>query len=356
MKVWFDICEPKTVVMLRPLYEKLAIEHDILVTARNFDATYFLLDNWGIPYIKVGAHGGNTHLGKLEAYANRLSELIRVVKDEEISCLFALASPEALRICFGLQIPNITFNDEPRSVGVAKLSFPFVDHLIIPDSIPLEWFTKLGCDVSKIHPFHGIDEVAWLQHFEPDPKTLQPLGVEPDKYIIARTEASTAQYHMNRMAEHETLLIEILPALFEKTDDRKIIAHVRNQAQYDHLSKVFGSEIASGQVILRQNINNLAQVLYHAALVVTGGGTMVRESALLGVPSVEFIPSETYPQEQFLIDNGFPLIHERETPKIIAACEKYLDGQYKKDTRESVKKLDNPLDVAYNIFQENYAD
>ncbi|MHA1731050.1 MAG: DUF354 domain-containing protein [Promethearchaeota archaeon] len=350
--IWFDVCEPKTVVMLRGLYDRLAKYDEIVVTARDFDSTFFLLDSWGIPYEKVGAHGGNTLLGKLEAYSDRLSGLVEFVKGKDVNYLFCLASPEALRVSFGLQIPNVVFNDEPRSVGVAKLSFPFVDDLIVPDCIPLEWFTGLGCEADKIHPFHGIDEVAWLSSFQPDPAPLDPLGVAPGEYIVARSEASTAQYHMGRIEAHETLLVDIIPPLLENHPGKKVLAHVRNRAQFDYLVDEFRGEIAEGRVVLRQNVDNLQQVLYHAALVITGGGTMVRESALLGVPSVEFLYSETYPQEQFLIDNGFPLKHERAIPAILDACEEFLAGGGRVDTREKVRNLENPLDVAENIYLE----
>lgn len=353
-KIWFDVCEPKTVVMLKALYEDLVERYEMLVTARDFDATYFLMDEWGIPYHKVGRHGGNTLAGKMRSYTERLAQLLDLVEGERIKCLFCLASPEALRLCFGLQIPNMVFNDEPRSVGVAKLSFPFADHLVVPECIPREWFTRLGAREGALHTFHGIDEVAWLQDFHPDPAPLAPLGVEPDQFIVARTEASTAQYLMTEMEEHESLLTEILPPILKSHPEQKLVVLARNAPQYQHLGQVFAAEVTAGRVQVHRHLDNLAHVMYHASLVITGGGTMVRESALLGVPSVEFFPFDTYPQEQFLIDNGFPLRHVKKPRAVVEACTEYLAGECKQDTTEQRRQLDNPVTVAREIFHATY--
>ena len=51
MKIWLDFCEPKSITMLRPLYEELIKDYEVFVTARDFDSTHFLLQKWGIPYI-----------------------------------------------------------------------------------------------------------------------------------------------------------------------------------------------------------------------------------------------------------------------------------------------------------------
>ena len=168
MKVWLDFCEPKSVTMLRPLYEKLSENHEVFITARDFDSTFYLLDQWGIDYIPVGKYGGASFIGKLKAYSDRLSELIDIINEKKPGFLFCITSPEALRISFGLQIPNIMFNDEPRSYGPCKTTFPFVDQIIVPKCIPIEWYLEYGLKKEKIIRFNGIDEVGWLSNFKPN--------------------------------------------------------------------------------------------------------------------------------------------------------------------------------------------
>jgi predicted glycosyltransferase len=79
---------------------------------------------------------------------------------------------------------------------------------------------------------------------------------------------------------------------------------------------------------------------------------MVRESALLGVPSIEFIPTETYPQEQFLIDNGFPLVHVKTTEEIVKSSENYVKNFKRQSTWEKIESLENPIKIGLDLFKK----
>jgi len=351
MKIWLDYCEPKSVTMLRPLYEKLIRAHEVFITARDFDSTRYLLDKWGINYIPVGKYGGNSLSGKLKAYSDRLVKLIKIVNKQKPDFLFCITSPEAMRISFGLQIPNIMFNDEPRSYGPCTTTFPYVNQVIVPRCIPIQWFLNYGLNEKKIVRFNGIDEVGWLLNFNPEKDVLKPLNLTPGEYIVCRTEPTKAGYLTNKMAPHETQLTEIIPELLNSTQ-LKFLILTRNDEQYHYLKQIFEDDIRKDKVNIYQGLENLAHVMYFAKLVITGGGTMVRESALLGIPSIEFFPLDTYPQEQFLIDKGFPLIHEKENKAVIAAAFKYIEGDFKIDTREKISDLENPIEIAVNEFRK----
>jgi predicted glycosyltransferase len=359
MKIWLDFCEPKSITMLRPLYNRLVNNHSIFITARDFDATYTLLDEWGVPYYKVGTYGGADLLSKLRAYSDRLTELINIVAKEKPDFLFCITSPEAIRVAFGLQLPHIMFNDEPRSYGCSSLTLPFIKIAIVPKPIPLEWYLNYGVPEAKLIRFHGIDEVAWLnrQDFKPNLKYSKELGLIPDQYFVLRTEATQSYAHLkDRLQPHETLLIEILPKLIDlcKKLNRpmRFLIIPRYQEQFDYLAKIFASEITSGVIILKKSVAHLADIMYHAAMVISGGGTMVRESALLGIPSIEFIATDTYPQEQFLMDNGFPLVHVKTTAKIIAAVQKFLTSGAKHTTWDKIDALENPITIGLNEFKK----
>ncbi len=360
MKVWFDLCEPKAVIMLKPLYRKLISDHQILITARDFDATYALMDAWGVPYLKVGSHGGSDLIGKLKSYSDRLQALITIVEKEQPNFLFGLTSPEGARIAYGLNIPHIMFNDEPRSEGVCKLSLPLLKNLIVPKPIPLEWFLQYGITADKIIRFHGIDEVGWLNRhdFKPKPAFAEKLGLTPEHYIVCRTEATQSYAHLaGRLQPHETKLTQIIPKLLEyfRAHDMeyKFLVLPRYPEQFTHLAKEFAEEIGNQSIILKQSINHLADVMYYSAVVLSGGGTMVRESGLLGIPSIEFIQtSRTYPQEQFLIDNGFPLVHVDDVESVIQQTIVFIEKNVKVPTWDEVDALDNPVSIAYNRFLE----
>jgi uncharacterized protein len=359
MKIWLDFCEPKSITMLRPLYNRLTAEHDVFITARDFDATYSLLDDWGVPYLKVGHHGGKNLNEKLHSYIDRLNSLLPIIEREKPDFLFCITSPEAIRIAFGLGIPHIMFYDEPRSVGCSKLTLSMVEHLVVPGPIPYEWYGSYGIAEDKVVRFNGIDEVAWLNRkdFHPNTSYNRALGLEEKKYIVCRTEATQSYSHLdNWLGDDETLLLKIIPALHNRLKqekiDMKFFILPRYQEQFDVLLSTFEQEIADGTIILKKSIANLADIMYYSAMVLSGGGTMVRESGLLGIPSIEFIPSKTYPQEQFLIDNNFPLLHVQTVEEVVEKSLEFLKKGPSKNTWDRIDDLDNPITIALDMFEK----
>lgn len=352
MKIWLDFCEPKSVTMLRPLYEKMIEDHEVFITARDFDSTFYLLNKWGIDYTWVGSYGGGTLIGKLKAYSKRLSHLIDIIDSKKPEFLFCITSPEAMRISFGLQIPNIMFNDEPRSFGPCSTTLPYINQVIVPKCIPIEWYLDYGVKEEKIIRFDGIDEVGWLTDFKPNEEIIKNLNLSKDNYVVCRTEPTKAGYLVDKMKPYETQLAEIVPNLLQEKKSVKFLIITRNKEQFKYLNKEFKDDIKKDSVRVYEGLEDLSQIMYFAKMVLTGGGTMVRESALLGVPSIEFFPLETYPQEQFLIDNGFPLKHVHDAKDSVNQALEYLEGNYRKDTFQKIKELENPLEIGINEFKK----
>lgn len=351
MKIWLDFCEPKSVTMLRPLYERLSNYHNVFITSRDFDSTLYLLERWGVKHTLVGKYGGASLMGKLKSYSNRLSELIPIIEKEKPEFLFCITSPEALRISFGLQIPNIMFNDEPRSFGPCTTTFPYVDQIIVPDCIPIEWYLNYGLRKEKIIRFNGIDEVGWLRSFKPDKNIVNGLNLEADRYIVCRTEPTKAGYLLDKMKPNETQLVKIIPKLIELAQEFKFLILTRNDEQFNYLKKLFSIEIKKDIIRIYKGLDQLAHIMFFSKLVISGGGTMVRESALLGVPSIEFFPLETYPQEQFLIENNFPLTHSHKIQDTIKQAITFIEGDYKVNTFSKIKELENPIEIALKQFK-----
>ena len=80
------------------------------------------------------------------------------------------------------------FNDEPRSYGPCSTTFPYVNQIIVPQCIPIEWYLDYGLKEERIIRFNGIDEVGWLSDFKPNREIIKSHGLNPESYIIRRTE------------------------------------------------------------------------------------------------------------------------------------------------------------------------
>ena len=358
-RIWFDIEEPKTAVMFKSLFKMFQDERaELLITARDYDSTIQILDDFNINFKQVGKHGGERLEDKLQTYVERLKDLLPIVKDFLPDFFVTFSSVEGTRIAYGLRIPSIGFNDEPRNEPVCKLIFPFLNNIITPQCVPIEWYINLYADPKKIIRYNGIDELGWLLDYSPNPQILEDFNLEKGKYVILRTEPSFASYFIDKLKPEETLISEIFPFIYKEFPNHKYFLLVRTNKQQKFLQSQLKSYINDENVVITRYLPNIPDFCFYGALIISGGGTIVRESSLLNVPSIEFFPGETAPQEHFLIDNNFPIEHIRDKKKVInKAIEILAQGpstnRFNLSFKEKLSQYDNPNKICFDTVKKS---
>jgi len=362
-KIWIDVEQPKTAIMFHSLIKRFENENsDLLITARDYDSTYQILDDDDISYKKIGKHGGEKLVDKLETYINRLKALFPIVKKFSPEYFVTFLSIEGTRIAYGLQIPSIGINDEPRNEPVCKLFHPFIENIITPECIPIEWYTRLHADPDKIIRYNGLDEIAWISEYSPNPEILEKLDVKRGKFLIIRTEPSYASYFIDKLKPDETNISKFFPPIFKKFPNHKYFLLVRSKKQEQFLLKKLKIFSKEKNVIITQYLPNIVDLCFYGALIISGGGTIVRESSLLNVPSIEFFPGESAPQEKFLIEKGFPLEHIRDSTKLIERTLNILDQGPTQDRfkissfKEKINQFENPNEICFNYVKNKLKD
>lgn len=357
-RIWIDIEQPKTAIMFKSLIEKFENEGiELFITARDYDSTYPILDDFGVKYKKIGRHGGDKLIGKLETYITRLKQLFPLIIKFSPDYFVTFLSIEGTRIAYGLQIPSIGFNDEPRNQPVCKLIHPFIGNLITPDCIPKEWYINLYADPEKIIRYNGVDEIAWLSKFVPNPKILERFDLEKGKYLIIRTEPTHASYLIDKVRAEETMIGEFFPSIFKEFPNYKYFLLVRSKKQEQFLLKRLKDFSKEKNVIITQYLPNLVDLCFYGALIISGGGTIVRESSLLNIPSIEFFPGESAPQEKYLMKNGFPLEHLREPNQLVDRTINILNQGPSPDRfkissfKEKLSQFDNPIEICFEYVK-----
>ncbi|UYP47329.1 hypothetical protein NEF87_003614 [Candidatus Lokiarchaeum ossiferum] len=357
-KIWIDVEEPKTGIMFKSLFQKfLDAGAELLITARDFDSTHKIMDDVGIKYIKVGKHGGADIQEKLKTYIDRLADLFPIITKENPDFLVTFGSVEGTRIAYGLQIPSIGFSDEPRSVHVSKLYFPYIGMLITPDCIPIEQYNALHATNDRIIRYNGIDEVAWLRHYQPNPDILNKFNVEPGKFVLMRSEPTFACYFVDKLQPDETFIAKYFPKMFKACPDQTYFLLVRTEGQERWLKEQLKEYLPNEKIRITRYLPNIVDLCFYASIVVSGGGTIVRESAMLNVPSIEYFPGESAPQEIWLIENGFPMEHLRETDQIISRCIELIQKGPGKDRftdafKKRIMDFEDPNQICYNYVVE----
>ncbi len=359
-RIWIDIEQPKTAIMFKSLLNMFENEGaKILTTARNYDSTYQILDDSDIRYKKIGMHGGEKLENKLGTYIDRLKSLFPIIKRFSPDYFVTFLSVEGTRIAYGLKIPSIAMNDEPRNEPVCKLIHPFIGNIITPECIPLELYVNLYADLEKIIRYNGLDEIAWISEYTPNPGILERFDLKKGEYVIIRTEPTHASYLIHKTRPEETQIKTFLPPIFKEFPNHKFFLLVRSKLQENYLSKGLKTLNNENNIVITQYLPNLVDLCFYGALVISGGGTIVRESSLLNVPSIEFFPGESAPQDKFLITNGFPLEHLRDSNQIVNKTISILNqgptpDRYKTSSfKEKIDKFDNPNEVCFKHVKRN---
>jgi predicted glycosyltransferase len=129
--------------------------------------------------------------------------------------------------------------------------------------------------------YRGIKEDVYVPFFRPDPKILNELNVsEEDLVVTVRPPATEAHYHN---PESEKIFDELISWILSKPDT-KIVLLPRNQNQNGLLRRRYRSWLENGRIVIPKQAVNGLNLLYFSDVVVSGGGTMNREAAALGIP------------------------------------------------------------------------
>ena len=300
-KVWIDLTNSPHVLFFRPIIRRLGEAGvETHVTARDFAQTLGLLELYGIPHTAIGRHGGAGIGGKVLGLARRSSALIRYGRGKGFTRAVSHGSNDLAGAAKVLRIHSTVIHDFEGATGMHKINFRLADAVMVPAVIPFERLAALGLDRSRYRPYDGIKEQVTLADFSPDPGVVAELGLDAGRPIVVlRPPATMSLYH--RGIEN-TLFDDVLAHL--RTTDAQIVLLPRTPEQAASFRD------ASGITIPAKPVDG-PSLVWAADLVVSAGGTMNREAALLGVPTWTTFAGELGGVDRMLIETGRMRILER---------------------------------------------
>lgn len=338
--MWLDVLTPKQAYLASCIAEHAKkLGHKVMVTARDFDFTLGVLERNRVPAMVVGRYGGGTLLGKLTADVDREAKLADIVAKERPDVLICYPSPAAVRVAFGLGVRILVISDSPHSGYASRLTIPLADVLVHSAFIPSDKFRAYVLNrFTRIVTYKGVDEVAWIRGLKPSPSVLEELELEPFNYVVVRPEESMAAYYRWKGMRLAKLAADICSKV-------KVVFLPRYGSQADELlmlSKCDRSRLA----ILQPPGTHGPSLEYYAAAVVTGGGTMAREAALLGVPGLNLFP-EPLDVDEALRRLGFPLYHVPNLRDALVLLNKIIKDpeEWRVDTSDVLQMLESPVEV-----------
>jgi uncharacterized protein len=303
-KIWIDLDNSPHVPFFAPIIDELEKSgHSVLVTARDCFQVRELADLLHLNYRLVGRHYGKNTILKLTGLCWRALQLIPEMLRFKPQLALSHGSRSQLVVANLLRIPSVTVADY-EFAKIWMLVRP--TWVITPEIIPSE---KVHCSKNRILKYPGIKEDVYVPRFKPDSSILSSLGVEAstDLIVVIRPPATEAHYHR---PESDELFTAVLNFLGRKPQVKMILLP-RNEHQASDIRSRWAGLFASSQLRIPAKVTDGLNLIWHSDLVISGGGTMNREAAALGVPVYSIFRGEIGAVDRYLASTGRLALIER---------------------------------------------
>ena len=274
--IWVDLENSPHVPFFVPIIDELSNRgYSVLLTGRDCFQVRELADLYHLNCRLVGRHSGKSNLRKMAGLCGRALQLAAQMRKEKVNLAVSHGSRSQLIACGLLRVPCIFLRDYEFS---RPLPFLRPSWLICPEMIPSD---GLQCDARRVLKYPGIKEDVYAQAFVPDAKIRSELGLtENDTVAVLRPPASEAHYH-NREAD---VLFDAAIQLLSASRGVKLVLLPRDQKQASEFTLRWRGLFAEGRISIPPRVVDGLNLIWHSDLVISGGGTMNREAAALGVP------------------------------------------------------------------------
>ena len=335
MKIWFDISNSPHINMFYDLIRELESEgHEIIVTSRPLANTVALLNQKKIRHTTIGQHYGKNMLKKIFGYPIRVFQLWQYLSKLKPDLAVSQSSFHSPMVAKLMGIPSIYTNDNEHALG-NLLCFLTATRILIPENMPIPSFFRDSLLYKKFIRYPGIKEgiYLWIKAaaIASDRKQRTPSSsIE----IFIRPEPLTAQYYNGK----QNFLDEIIAEL---QDTCMVTVLARDKTQFIHYSQKRFNHIHLPETPL-----SFDQIATSCTLFIGAGGSMTRELALIGVPTISVYQSDLLDVDEILISRGL-MIHD---PKLTA--EKVYDYLKNIQNTHASSELMDIGKSAYQLFKK----
>ena len=296
--IWFDLTNVPHVNFLLPIIRKYEEDFEMVFTVRDFAETKSLFEKRiGKPYIEGGQHQGGNKLKKLWGLFQRIIKFYKEVPAFDIK--ISVGGDSSSPVAWSKGKLSVTFDDNETSPN--WMYAPFTDLAFWPKLIDAERLRKQFFR-KNIYQYNGYKEDFYLADYQPDATFVEKLPFE--HYVVVRPENIKASYVEGR----QSIVPELLKALDAQGYNILFLPRYESDRDYAHgINNIF---------IPKEAVNGL-DACYYADAILTGAGTMAREAACLGVPSVSFFAgAHLLAVDQSLVDAG-KMFYSRDVQQIM---------------------------------------
>jgi predicted glycosyltransferase len=324
--IWVDLANAPHVAFFVPVVAELHRQgHRVIATLRDFNQTVELAELNGLSGEVIGKHGGSSSLGKLGNLIGRSLRLVSYAASAKPDVAVSHNSYThtiAGRLVGARVVTIMDYEGQPAN----HIAFRVAHRVVVPAAFPEADLRRFGATERKVRRYDGFKEQVYLSDFRPLEAFFDqlrracslPLGWNPDDTVLVtvRTPATMAAYHHFTNTLFEKLLRR-LAALPNVT----VVLLPRDAVQREYYGKAFPGFLVPSAPLSGNDL------VYHSDLVVSAGGTMNREAAVLGTPVSTIFAGRLPAVDQSLINLGRLTSLETEADVEKLRVEKKLCGQ-----------------------------
>jgi predicted glycosyltransferase len=314
MRIWIDLTNSPHINFFKPFVKKWKDEgHEVTITARNLANTIELINQNGWEYYEIGGHAGKNKVRKLLYFPKRVISLYIFLKRNKPEIGISHSSFYSPIVCKLLNIPSIYLNDNEHAKG-NYLAFKFATLNMLPEFLAakakqLKWLEKYNIEF-----YTGIKEGIYLSQIECilEKKIHDKVKTK----IFIRLEPWSAEYYRGN-SDFMDLIVQKLNMKYE------VVILPRSGEQTEHFKK---NKFKGVQVSLKPM--KLEDILKECIVFIGAGGSMTRELAFLGVPTLSVYQGDLLSVDKHLINCG--IMRHTHSPKI-EDIENLIKKQYLKN-------------------------
>lgn len=295
MRVWIDLSNSPHPLLFAPIAARLEQRgHTVLITARDNAQTVALARRWWPDLAVVGHESPRGRTAKARAIGHRVRALRDWARTERPDVALSHNSYAQIVAARAAGIPPITAMDYEHQPA-NHLAFRLARTILLPEPLPPELVRRQGAAPRKVLRYPGLKEELYLGDFKPDPGLPSALGVpEGAILVVTRTPPARAIYHRHENVAYPDALRRVgaQPGV-------AVVALARHPEQRELLG---GLDIPG--LIVPEHAVDARSLMYAADLVLGAGGTMTREAALLGVPTLSLFSGRPAAVDDWLEQRG----------------------------------------------------
>lgn len=297
MKIWFDLSNSPHINMFRAMIRELQREHEVIMTCRPLANTVELLEMHGLEHTVVGVHYGRSLPKKIYGFPVRVLQLKRFLAEKRIDVAISQSSFHSPVVARLLGVRSVYLNDNEHAMGNIP-AFAFANRIMVPEFVSAQSLARQYANPGKVVRYPGVKEGIYLWEAGARIEAARALRkARGRRTVYVRPEPWTAQYYKGAHNFLDDLLLGMREAV-----QVTLLPRSRDQRNY-----YLGPRFAGINVIERPL--DIEEMATSCDLFIGAGGTMTREMAVLGVPTISVYQDELLDVDRYLLGQRAFLHH-----------------------------------------------